>query len=168
MKARVLLAGIAVTWLGCATPKVRVEHLQDGILHFSCEAPLTECLAAVEVACERQRYAVLRAFDDRNLKGDTTLQSMPELAGNPGLCRSSEAFVRCDRNAGWSVENQALRKAPLGKDTAPATAAQVGCTPGAAVACVGVGGCKGGQVCTPDGSRLGPCDCGPPQASPTP
>jgi hypothetical protein len=164
------LAGIALALLGCATPKVQVERLQDGILHFSCQAPLPECLASVEVACERQRYAVLRAFDDRNLKGDTTVQSMPEVTGNMGLFRSSEAFVRCDRNAGWSTENQALRKAPLGKEAAaaPMTAAQVGCTPGAAVACVGVGGCKGGQICVPDGSRLGPCECGPPQASPAP
>lgn len=34
------------------------------------------------------------------------------------------------------------------------------CVPGASVACVGPGACQGGQVCLPDGSGYGPCDCG--------
>jgi len=34
------------------------------------------------------------------------------------------------------------------------------CVPGISVACVGPGACKGGQICKPDGSGFGPCDCG--------
>lgn len=34
------------------------------------------------------------------------------------------------------------------------------CTPGQSVACVGKGGCPGGQVCEKDGSGLGECECG--------
>jgi hypothetical protein len=34
------------------------------------------------------------------------------------------------------------------------------CTPGASAACVGAGGCAGGQVCNADGSGFGACDCG--------
>lgn len=34
------------------------------------------------------------------------------------------------------------------------------CTPGESVACVGAGGCSGGQACPPDGTGFGPCDCG--------
>ena len=34
------------------------------------------------------------------------------------------------------------------------------CTPGASVACVGVGGCSGGQTCASDGSGYGACACG--------
>jgi hypothetical protein len=34
------------------------------------------------------------------------------------------------------------------------------CTPGASVACVGTGGCAGGQVCKADGSGYGACNCG--------
>lgn len=41
---------------------------------------------------------------------------------------------------------------------APAKAAR--CTPGQSIACVGPGGCKGGQVCNPDGHSFGACDCG--------
>jgi hypothetical protein len=170
VKARALLPALALAWLGCAAPTSQVERRPDGILHFTCQVPLPDCLAVVERVCERQRYAVLRAFDDRNRKGDTVMESIPQLAGDLSVSRSSEAFVRCDRNAAWSVENQALRKAPLGNDTAatPLTAAQAGCTPGASVACVGVGGCKGGQVCAPDGSKFGPCECGVLQTSPAP
>ena len=34
------------------------------------------------------------------------------------------------------------------------------CIPGQSIACVGVGGCQGGQQCTADGSGYGPCQCG--------
>ena len=34
------------------------------------------------------------------------------------------------------------------------------CTPGQSIACVGVGGCSGGQVCASDGSGYGACQCG--------
>jgi hypothetical protein len=33
------------------------------------------------------------------------------------------------------------------------------CTPGQSVACVGPGGCAGGQVCAADGRGFGACDC---------
>ena len=34
------------------------------------------------------------------------------------------------------------------------------CASGDTRACVGVGACAGGQVCRPDGTGFGPCDCG--------
>jgi hypothetical protein len=34
------------------------------------------------------------------------------------------------------------------------------CTPGASVACVGAGGCQGGQACNADGTGYGDCVCG--------
>ncbi|MFK8003078.1 MAG: hypothetical protein AB8H86_26145 [Polyangiales bacterium] len=42
-----------------------------------------------------------------------------------------------------------------GDDSTPST-----CTPGASVACVGAGGCAGGQVCNADGTAFGECMCG--------
>lgn len=39
------------------------------------------------------------------------------------------------------------------------------CVPGATQACVGPGGCKGGQACKDDGSGFKPCDCGPAPAA---
>ena len=35
------------------------------------------------------------------------------------------------------------------------------CTPGRSIACVGPGGCSSNQVCNPDGTAYGPCDCAP-------
>lgn len=34
------------------------------------------------------------------------------------------------------------------------------CVPGQSVACIGPGGCEGGQVCREDGTGYGECDCG--------
>lgn len=34
------------------------------------------------------------------------------------------------------------------------------CTPGESSACVGAGGCQGGQVCATDGESFGACECG--------
>ena len=34
------------------------------------------------------------------------------------------------------------------------------CLPGQSVACVGVAGCSGGQICNADGMSFGACDCG--------
>lgn len=36
------------------------------------------------------------------------------------------------------------------------------CTPGASVACVGAGGCAGGQVCNAEGTGFAACDCSGP------
>lgn len=38
--------------------------------------------------------------------------------------------------------------------------AEPACTPGMSIACVGEGGCSGGQVCLADGSGYGTCGCG--------
>jgi hypothetical protein len=38
------------------------------------------------------------------------------------------------------------------------------CSPGATQECIGAGACRGGQVCLPDGSAWGACDCGAPEA----
>jgi hypothetical protein len=42
------------------------------------------------------------------------------------------------------------------------------CSKGETRECVGVGACKGGQACLPDGTGYGSCDCGPPAASAVP
>jgi hypothetical protein len=159
VKARALLAALAVA--GCTTPMIQVQRRPDGILHFTCKTALTECLAAAEKACERQRYAVLRAFDDHNFKGDVSF---------PEDFRSSEAFVRCDSPAGWSGENRALREHPVDAAVPAASAAPASsstparaCVPGATQACVGPGGCAGGQACAMDGAAFGACDCGAPK-----
>ena len=44
--------------------------------------------------------------------------------------------------------------------TSPPDASTMLCTPNRSVACVGAGGCAGGQACNAEGSGYLPCDCG--------
>ena len=60
---------------------------------------------------------------------------------------------------------QVLAESRLSQTTASAPASPVpraatACIPGATQACVGPGGCKGGQTCVSNGSRFGAWDCG--------
>jgi hypothetical protein len=154
-----------LAWLvaapACLSPAVTTELRPDGIYHIKCKAPLQRCLDHAEVLCNQQRYAVLRAFDMQDYKGETA---------QPESFRSSEAFIRCGARGTWgdavnTLIQQNLCPAP------PAPTSSPGCTPGASVACVGPAGCKGGQVCLPDGGKFGPCDCGAapaPPSAPTP
>lgn len=156
-------AAAAVLALGCATAAIRTERRPDGVYHVTCRTALPACLAAAESLCNHERYAVLRAFDDHNLKGDMT---------QPTDVRSSEALVRCGTDAAsWSAETKALSEQSLGAaQTAPAPSASPAraCVPGATQTCVGPGGCSGGQACASDGAMFGACDCGTPAPPPPP
>jgi hypothetical protein len=156
-----LPAALALASACAVGPKVTTERRPDGIYHLKCGTTLQRCLDEAESVCDHQRYAVLRAFDVHEYKGDPTARTE---------FRTSEAFVRCGFGPTWGVETHALREQDLcpAPETSPPVAAPAapGCTPGASVACVGPGGCKGGQVCLPEGGKLGPCDCGP--AAPAP
>ena len=61
--------------------------------------------------------------------------------------------------AGYSAacHDGSVEQPPATADGGSGTA----CIPGASVACVGQGGCSGGQVCSANGASLGPCVCGP-------
>jgi hypothetical protein len=150
-------------FLGCRMPTVTIVRRDDGILHIKCtDKKLQRCLDAAEDACGQRRYVVLRAFDDHDYRGRTDA---------PLEVRDSEAFVRCGQQNAWGGDLGKLRSDPLGGSVAaaPAPSAPVpahACTPGASQACVGRGGCAGGQACLADGSAFGPCDCGGAPASP--
>jgi hypothetical protein len=141
---------------------VTVERRSDGIYHLTCRTTLQVCLNDAEDLCHRERYVVLRALDLHDYKGasDKRMEA-----------RTSEAFVRCGAEATWGTENKTLLQselcpAPPAVPAAPVAATPRGCTPGASQACVGPAGCAGGQVCAPDGTKLGLCDCGAPAALP--
>jgi hypothetical protein len=157
----------ALALAACATPRAVVEKRDDGILHLKCPTPLSECLEQASIACDRGKYAVLRAIDDPDLKAAMALTST--------LYPGSEAYVRCGSAHSLGVENQLLLSQPLcpapaAAPSAPPTSTRA-CVPGASQACVGPGGCHGGQSCAADGASYAPCDCGPAPsapASPTP
>jgi hypothetical protein len=157
MKRLASLAALALAAASaCALPHAVTERSEDGIFHITCKGPLPRCLVEAEEICNHERYAVLRAFDMQDYKGNTA---------QPESFRSSEAFIRCGTRGGWGDDNNALRKEPICSETPRPTTV---CTAGASVACVGPAGCHGGQMCLPDGSKLGPCDCGPAAPAPAP
>lgn len=69
--------------------------------------------------------------------------------------QASELIVRCGANDASSEED-----APSSLPTLPKAPAPTQCVPGATQACVGPGGCSGGQACREDGAGFEPCDCG--------
>jgi hypothetical protein len=157
------LVALIALGAGCATPRaVTIERRPDGMTHLTCKTSLQVCLNEAEALCGHRNYAVTRAFDSHELKGDSTY---------PLDVRTSEAFVCCVLGSGWGDMNHDPMAAPLcpapatappaTPPAAPATPPSRACTPGASQACVGPAGCKGGQVCAPDGGAFGSCDCGP-------
>lgn len=50
----------------------------------------------------------------------------------------------------------------VGDDVTPSGPGTTSCTPGTSTACVGPGGCAGGQTCNAQGSGYGACDCSTP------
>lgn len=61
---------------------------------------------------------------------------------------------------------EATPKTPAASSATPPAASSAAppagrvCIPGQTQECVGPGACRGGQVCVPDGTAFGPCDCG--------
>ena len=143
------------------------ERRPDDIVHVKCKMSLADCLYEVENVCDRKRYVVLRAVDNRDLKGVVPAQT---------LVLESEAYVRCGELGDigrWGIDNKAVLATPVCKEAEPpeprvVAASPRTCTPGATQACVGPAGCAGGQACADDGSRFGNCDCGPASAPPVP
>ncbi len=75
--------------------------------------------------------------------------STPEAAMSGAAGSSSEATGATSGGVG----------ATAGASGSRSTGGDVACTPGLSVACVGVGGCMGGQACKLDGSGYGMCVC---------
>jgi hypothetical protein len=87
--------------------------------------------------------------------------------------RSSEVIVECgSRGASLFDEPDLTKQVKASRKREPekhehasakpaSTAPKPACTPGVSQACVGVGGCAGGQACLDDGSGFAPCQCAP-------
>jgi hypothetical protein len=181
----VALLALGLSLSACAKTSAYTEkRLPDGATLFECQLALKGCLDAAERACRGESYTVLGAHNLVKHYGADTGDSKVVL-------HSSSAVIRCLRHgeepADLSVVPAALPprrerppvaapspkrrapKAPVAPEKAaaaspaPPRAARPAavCVPGASQACVGPGGCTGGQVCLPDGSGLATCDCGP-------
>lgn len=143
--------------------------MSNGTYHIRCKAPLTACLRHAEGLCPGVSYDVLAARDRRTYTGVE-----PAVVEH----RSSEAVVECgSRGASLFSEPDLAKQVEASRergeedathagqseaDTRPeSTKPPLACTPGLSQACVGIGGCHGGQACLEDGSGFGPCQCAP-------
>ena len=153
-----LVALGALALVGCATARVSAQRRPDGSAHLRCRTALPACLVEAERLCEGRHYIVLRALDEHDHRGSQLYDDV----------RTSEAIVRCGPPMAWppGVEPMALPGEPgAAPSLAPTPIPEPGappraCVPGSTQACVGPGGCKGGQACLAAGVAFGLCDCG--------
>jgi hypothetical protein len=132
----------------------------DGSYRLSCTGPLTDCLERAERLCKDEGYTVM-GQDVHELLGHEQGQSQIEV-------RKSEATIHCGKPQGSGARAFVeLKRDPVSAaPPPPAKPEPLACVPGSTQACVGPGGCKGGQACTSDGSRYESCDCGRPLSEP--
>jgi hypothetical protein len=167
MLQRVVWACLFLLGMGCSKGGAGKPAQQpDGSYRIECHAPLSDCLQRVEQVCRDEGYVVSEARDVRELLGHEQGQSQVPV-------RRSHATVFC--GGGSAPPPRAMvevkgdpvtprkRERPS-EDESPYPEPATLCVPGATQACVGPGGCSGGQACAADGSRYEPCDCGAPKA----
>jgi hypothetical protein len=158
---------LSLTSVGCSKGGSGTPAQQpDGSYRLECGTPLSECLQRAEQLCRDQGYVLSEGRDVQELLGHEQGQSQVPV-------RRSEATVYCANDnkppprAMVEVKGERVtstkRERPSNEQNPypeqPATA----CVPGATQACVGPGGCSGGQACAADGSRFEGCDCGNPR-----
>jgi hypothetical protein len=107
---------------------------------------MDECVRQVEQICIDKRYRIL--------SGQSKIKLVDVTPGTREYPRS-ELVVRCGSGPEGDIASD-RNVAPL----QPASP-KLSCIAGATQACVGPGGCSGGQACRPDGLGFGSCDCGP-------
>ena len=152
--------------VSCITGPVERRRLADGSWHLTCRLPMDECVRHFEAVCMDKRYRILGAQSKRDLRDV-----------DPGTkeYRTSDLTALCNRDAAEfaAAAAAASSSAPAGvappgsvlppPPPAPPSASAprpTSCVPGATQACVGPGGCSGGQACRADGAGFGSCDCG--------
>ena len=131
----------------------------DGSYRVVCSGRLTQCLLAIDEVCAKG-YDVLQAHQDVRYAG-------PIEPNEPTV--KSEVVARCRTDApvfGGEAKTATSAPEPAPGGEAKKPASQGSCFPGTTQACVGPGGCKGGQQCLADGTAYGPCDCGGAPAAP--
>ncbi len=155
MRLRILGAACltACVWFsGCAGSGVSsIKPLGDGQFRLQCKLPLRDCLERVESHCRDEGYTLLNASEEQRRAGVEPVMSEHV---------ESRAIFRCGPSEEPAQGPKVVKAAAAPEPSATS------CLPGASQACVGPGGCAGGQSCLPDGSGLGPCDCG--SAEPVP
>jgi hypothetical protein len=138
--------------LACGAPDIQSKKLQDGSVAYTCQLPMDECVRRVQTECTQQRFRILEGISTTRVRGATPFEN---------VYYTSQLRMVCTDDGAKPLFGDAKR-------TPPSAASAMACTRGATRECVGVGACKGGQACLPDGSAFGPCECGPAIPPPAP
>lgn len=171
MLRRVVWACFVFVGLGCSKGgSGKPAQQPDGSYRLECNGPLSDCLERVEQVCRDEGYVVAEARDVHELLGHEQGQSQVPV-------RRSHATVFCGSSSApppramVEVKGEPVtprkRERPS-EDGNPYPEPAALCVAGSTQACVGPGGCSGGQACAADGSRFEPCDCGAAKPAPTP
>jgi hypothetical protein len=142
----------------CAAGPVERQRLADGSWHLTCRLTMEECIRHFEIVCSDKRYRILSGQSKRELR---------DVEPGTREYRVSELVAICDIDAAQARAAEAASPSPPASAPPSASAAPVAsapsrpsCVPGSSQACVGPGGCSGGQSCRTDGSGFTSCDCG--------
>ena len=149
--------------LACSGASKGPAREADGSYHLSCRGPLTDCLQRAERLCKDEGYSVASARDVQELLGHESGESQVAI-------RKSEAVIYCGAKvpAAERPMIELKRETPIAATPEPSPAPAAAppppaparaCVPGSTQACVGPGGCSGGQACAEDGARYEPCNC---------
>lgn len=155
VSALVLLGAAA-----CASTGAEIKEVGPKRYELSCRAPLTRCLREFGQRCAAHGYNVLVAGERISRTGPV----QPVAATNV----ESYALVRCRNSEPLIGPAEPWPPEAEGTDESLHPMPPARCFPGATQACIGPGGCRGGQTCAEDGLSFGVCRCisePPPPAS---
>jgi hypothetical protein len=140
---------LVLSTLACSSNR-DILQIGEHTYRLRCATSLTECLEQADTPCQ-QGFVVREGKDVRERAGiDVVGTGATEE-------RSSEAVLVCRTDTlfdGDESDRPRLERQPI-------------CAPGSSQACVGPGGCSGGQSCLDDGTGYDRCDCGGLPTSPS-
>lgn len=140
-----------------ACSAVEASKLPSGGYRISCEKGMEDCVGRAEKICGGKGYTVLGGHNaTKRLGGSSSNYQTVVFVGQLEVACGDVDVKAPVCQAG---DEQTVHALP-----APPTANQPtgrACVPGSSQACVGPGGCQGGQACRADGAAFEPCDCGP-------
>jgi len=142
--------GALLLLAACNTRQVTTRRLNDGSLSVTCRLSMADCMQRVQDECEQQRFRILEG------SSETRLSDVPPYER---AYHTSQLRLMCGNDTKALFDFGS--KKPDGATPPPPRPAPASCSRGQTRECVGPGACKGGQVCLPDGTGFGACDCGP-------
>lgn len=133
------------------------QRLKDGSWSFTCERPMDDCVRLAQKKCPNQRFRILDGTSETRVRDALPYEETYHTSRLRLVCTNDGATVLFSLDGPQPLQSQAQ----------PRGVKATLCTRGQTRECVGPGACKGGQMCLPDGTGFGACDCGPTTPDPS-